>query len=368
MSEDLPRALEPFVAFSGLLRANAFAVSPEQTQTFIQAVGLLGPRGVTDIYRAALATLGPPPERRDEFDALFRLTFLGQSLSGNAADSDEEVQAYDERDGEMEPPEADEINESGGEATGTEVLTLRQFRDADENEVLRRFRRVAPSRIPRRMTHRRSASRSGDRWNMRRLLRDAVKRDGEVMHLPQLARKTRQRRILLLIDVSGSMKTQTETHMRFAHALAAVSDHIEIFTLGTRLTRVTRALRLRNQDQALMQAANLVADWDGGTRLGDALSVFLSVPRFAGFARGALTVILSDGLERGEHSRMTDAVEQLSRRAWRILWLTPLAAGADYVPQTAALVSILPHVDRIGSGATTERLCSEIIEFSRLAA
>ncbi|MDB5525513.1 MAG: hypothetical protein JWM58_3276 [Rhizobium sp.] len=368
MSDHLPRALQPFVEFSGLLRANGFFVSPEQTQTFIEAVGLLGPRSITDIYRAGLATLGPPPERRDEFDALFRLMFLGQSLSGDVGASDEEVQAYDERDGEMEPPEADEINESGGEATGTEVLTLRQFREADESEILRRFRRSAPSRIPRRMTHRRSASKTGDRWNIRKLLRDAVKRDGEVMRLPQLSRRTRQRRILLLIDVSGSMKVQTESHMRFAHALADVSDHIEIFTLGTRLTRVTRALRMKNQDQALAQTANLVADWDGGTRLGDALNAFLSVPRFAGFARGALTVILSDGLERGDPTRMTESVLHLSRRSWRILWLTPLASDANYMPQTAALLSILPHIDRIGSGASTSALCSEILEFAKAAA
>jgi uncharacterized protein len=97
--------------------------------------------------------------------------------------------------------------------------------------------------------------------------------------------------------------------LRFAHAMARVSDRIEIFTVGTRLTRVTRAMRLINRDQALEAAAGAVADWDGGTRIGDALHAFLSVPRFASFARGALVLIVSDGLERGDHTTMTKAVE-----------------------------------------------------------
>ncbi|MGH6762712.1 MAG: vWA domain-containing protein [Phyllobacterium sp.] len=367
--ELLPRAARPFVEFSTLLRANGFLVSPEQTQTFIQAVGLLGPNTVADIHKAGLATLAPPPERREEFDASFRLLFLGQSIAAGAnVDEEEELRAYDERDGEMDPPEAEEINESGEEATGAETLSLRQFADVDESEVLRRFRRLAPSHMPRRKTYRRAAKKAGDCWNMRKLLRDAVKRDGEVMRLPKLARKTRQRRILLLVDVSGSMKLHTETYMRFAHTLASISDHIEIFTLGTRLTRVTRALRHRNGDQALAVASTLVVDWDGGTRLGDALAAFLSVPRFAGFARGALVVVLSDGLERGDHTEMTSAVDRLSRRSWRIVWLTPLAGNAGYTPQTEALQSILPYIDRLGNGATTERLCHELIGIARIAA
>ena len=141
--------------------------------------------------------------------------------------------------------------------------------------------------------------------------------------------------MLLLIDVSGSMKNQTDLYLRFAHALARSIGRLEVFTLGTRLTRITRALRRRNRDQALALASTLVADWDGGTRLGDALQAFLSVPRFVGFARGALCVVLSDGLERGAHAAMTDGVARLSRNAWPILWLSPLAGEDGYAVETA---------------------------------
>ncbi len=368
LAESLPRAAWPFVRFATLLRANGFAVAPEQTQAFIAAVGLLGPRSMVDIHRAAVPTLAPPPERRDEFDALFRLLFHGQSLvapSGTDSDDEDDLQAFDARAGEMEPPEAGEEDESGGEATAIERLTLRRFRDEDPRETLRRFSRAAPSALPRQKSYRRRASRTGDRWNMRRLLRDAVKRDGEVLSLPKLARKTRQRRILLLIDVSGSMKAQTEDAMSLAHVLARAAERVEIFTLGTRLTRVTRALRHRRRAQALSLAATLVSDWDGGTRLGDALAAFLGIPRFAATARGSLIVVLSDGLERGDPQALMDSMESLSRLAWRIAWLTPLKADPKYRPETAALGAVLPFVDRFGNGSGLRPLCDEILSLSR---
>ena len=92
----------------------------------------------------------------------------------------------------------------------------------------------------------------------------------------------------------------------------------------------------------------LVSDWDGGTRIGDALQAFLAVPRFAGYARGAVVLILSDGLERGDPKAMTDAVKRLAARAWHLSWMTPLAADPGYRPETAALKSILPHDRRAG--------------------
>src|SRR4030095_11714604 len=146
--------------------------------------------------------------------------------------------------------------------------------------------------------------------------------------------------VLLLIDVSGSMKGRTDDNMKLAHALLHASRNVEVFTFGTRLTRVTRALRLKRREQALSAPAHLVSDWDGGTRIGDALQAFLAAPRFGSYARGAVVVILSDGLERGDPSALRDAVAKLSRRAWRLSWLTPLAAGPRFQPQHGAAVRV----------------------------
>jgi uncharacterized protein with von Willebrand factor type A (vWA) domain len=365
----LPRPLLPFVAFATLLRANGFAVAPEQTQTFIAATGLLGPRSIEDIHRAARATLAPPPERFDDFDALFRLAFLGQTLAApTTGETDDEVEAFDDRDGGDAPPETEEAAESGGEPSGAERLFARAFAGISEVEALRRFRRAAPGALPRRRSRRLMSTKGRGQPDLRRALRDAVKRDGEILRLPVRARRERRRRVLLLIDVSGSMKERTDGHLRFAHALTRAADRVEIFTLGTRLTRVTRALRRRDPAQALDLAATLVADWDGGTRLGDALQAFLAVPRFSGFARGALVVVLSDGLERGDPAAMIDAVERLSRLAWGLLWLSPLAGAAGFAVETAALKAALPHLDRLGDGSTADRLCAEVLGFQRRAA
>lgn len=368
MSQSLPRPLRPFLEFATLLRANEFSIAPEQTQTFIAGVGLLGPRSIEDIHRAALATLGPPPERREDFDALFRLAFLGQTIAapvpGEPEDEDE-LQAFDDRDGGQPPPEPDEEEISGGAPSGAERLFTRSFSGLAENEALRRFRRQAPNALPRRKARRLVASHGKGRPDLRRALRQAVQRDGELVSIPTRTRSLRRRRVLLLIDVSGSMKDHTDGYLRFAHALSMASDRLEVFTLGTRLTRITRALRRRSREQALALATTLVADWDGGTRLGDALHAFLSVPRFSGFSRGSLVVVLSDGLERGDHAAMTEAVRKLSLLSWAILWLNPLADGADYIPETGALKSILPFIDRLGGGSNAQRLCAEVLGFSK---
>ena len=192
-----------------------------------------------------------------------------------------------------------------------------------------------------------------------------IRRDGEISRLPTRRRRARQRRVLMLVDVSGSMKEGTEGVLRLAHALVQGGERVECFTLGTRLTRVTRALRHRNRDQALMLASGLVADWDGGTRLGEALAVFLSVPRFAAHARGALVIVVSDGLERGGPEAIEAAMGKLRALAWSVLWLSPLAADPAYRPETGGMKAILPMLDRLGDGSAPQAIAAEILGFSK---
>jgi len=366
MRPALPDAAAPFVAFATLLRANGFAAAPEQTTAFLAAITLLGPRNLDHIRRAAHATLAPPPERREEFDALFDAHFLGAvELGRETAEPDpDDMRVQEDRPGGLEPVASDDINEAGQAATAAEALSLRRFGPADEIDTLRRFQRALPERLPQRRGYRHIAARRGPGLDLRRAMREAVRNDGEIFRLPRLNRRPRRRPILLVIDVSGSMKARTDAHLRFAHALVLAADRIEVFTIGTRLTRVTRALQLRNREQALATASGLVSDWDGGTRIGDALQAFLAVPRFAGTARGAVVLILSDGLERGDPKAMTDAVKRLAARAWHLSWMTPLAADPGYRPETAALKSILPHLDALADAGSTERLCHHVLNLA----
>jgi uncharacterized protein len=364
MTAPLPAAARPFLAFPALLRAHGFAIAPEQTTTFMAGTTLLGPRSIDDIRLAARATLAPPPERLAEFEALFSSFFEGRALAAPAAideESAEETRVRDEGGSVLEPPEADQAHQAGEAATAAEILSARRFAPLGEDQLLLRLAREAPARLPQRRVRRRRVARAGDRIALRRALRLAVRHDGEVMQLPRLRRRTALRPVLLLIDVSGSMNTRNDDHLRLAHTLATTLPRIEIFTLGTRLTRITRALRLKQRDQALATASAMVADWDGGTRIGDALQAFLAVPRFAGFARGAYALILSDGLERGEPEAMVDAVRRLSRLAWRLDWLTPLAADPAFRPQTAGLAGSLPHIDRLADGSSIQSIARHVL-------
>ena len=358
----LPRAVRVFISFVALLRANGFAVAPEQTTAFLAAIELLGPRSLEHIRKAGLATLAPPPERRATYDRLFDLHFRGSEAIERADGEDEEVvRLQEEGRGEDEPPLADEANESGLAAARAEALVERRFARDTTSDALRRLSREAAARLPRRRGHRRRRARRGPFADLRRTLRESVRNDGEVLRLGRLRRRTRPRRILLLIDVSGSMKARTEENMKLAHALSQAARNVEIFTFGTRLTRVTRALRLKRREQALNAAAHLVSDWDGGTRIGDALQAFLAVPRFGGYARGAAVVIISDGLERGDPAALRDAVAKLSRRAWRVSWLTPLATAPGFRPQTEALIAIRRFVDDLVDGGSSAAVVSHLL-------
>ena len=363
----LPQAARVFVSFVALLRANGFAVAPEQTTMFLTAIELLGPRDLGDIRQAALATLAPPPERRATFDRLFDLHFRGSEAitRDDDGEDDETVRLQEEGRGDEEPLLSDDANESGLTATRTEALVERRFAQLSSTDALRRLTREAPRRLPRRRGHRRRQARRGPFADLRRTLRDSVRSDGEVLRLRHLKRRQRPRKFLLLIDVSGSMKSRTEENMKLAHALVQAAPNVEVFTFGTRLTRVTRALRMKRREQALNAAAHLVSDWDGGTRIGDALQAFLAVPRFGGYARGAAVIVVSDGLERGAPEALRDAVAKLSRRAWRLSWLTPLAAGPGFQPQTEALIAIRRFVDDLVDGGSTAAIVSHVLSLGQ---
>ncbi len=360
----LPRALAPFLAFAAALRASGFPASPEQTESLVAAVGLLGPRSLGDIRRAAHAVFGPGPERRAGFDEVFDAVFLGRAIAAPAFGEPEEMpRAFDSAGLDL-MPEAFEEDPSGADATAAERLFARELAAGDEDAMLRAFARAVPAALPRRRSRRTTPGR-GRLVDARRTFREMLRRDGEVSRLPTRRRHSRQRRVLMLVDVSGSMKAGTDGALGLAHALVQAGEQVEAFTVGTRLTRVTRALRHRNRAQALALAAGLVADWDGGTRLGEALSVFLSVPRFASFARGALVIVVSDGLERGGPEALVAAMAKMRALAWSVLWLSPLAADPAYRPETGAMQAILPMLDRLGDGSAPPALAREILSFSK---
>jgi len=363
----IPRALQPLLTLSQQLREHGFAVSPDQTIGFIAAVGVVGPRHIHDIRHAAIALFAITPERLFEFDAIFQSLFFDLTIAAEAKGSSDEVDAFEPVDGEQSVDVQDSESDAGFEAVDAENLRSREFSGSTVDQALLNFERKAKERLPSRRSYRWELQNRGEKIDLRRTLKTAAKYDGEVIDLMCMRRKKRQRKILLLIDVSGSMKERSDSSLRFAHSLLRVAANAEVFTLGTRLTRVTTALSVDDTDLALMRVSQLVADLDGGTRIGGALKAFLSVPRYSGFARGAAVVVLSDGLERGEPDEMVAATRQLSRLSWKLSWLTPLAVDSEYTPETEALKQVLPFLNQLADGHSTEAMCKHVLALARTA-
>ncbi len=162
---------------------------------------------------------------------------------------------------------------------------------------------------------------------------------------------------MILADISGSMAPYADPILRFAHAAIRRNPaYTEAFTLGTRLTRVTRELRLRDPEKALRAAGNAIPDWSGGTQLGEMLRAFLDRWGQRGTARRAIVVIFSDGWERGDSSLLGEQMARLRRLAHRVVWLNPHRGKEGFAPATAGMTAALPHCDDFLAGHTLDAL------------
>lgn len=366
-SSILPKECAPFMEFVRVLRANGFSVAPEQATSFLSAVSLLGPRGMEQIRQGAIATLAPSPERQGAFDALFRAVFYGDAALAAAGNEEDEETRIRDAGGKDERREIELKQEKGGAiSSGAEQLSARDFATADQS-ALHGFRRALPRSLPLRRSFRHLRTTSGGTIDLRRSMREIVQGDGDLPSPELRKRQVVPRRLVMLIDISGSMKEHTEDYLLLAHQVMQAAGNAEVFTVGTRLTRITRPLRIRDRERALRLSSDAVADWDGGTRIGPALLAFLSVPRFAALSRGAAIVLLSDGLERGDHVALETAMRRLSARAFRMSLATPLAADPRFWPETAALKAILPHLDDLVDGSSISALTEFMLSLGRPA-
>jgi uncharacterized protein with von Willebrand factor type A (vWA) domain len=245
-------------------------------------------------------------------------------------------------------------------ASATEVLRHRDIAAMDAREKARLaalFATLRP-RAPRRTANRWGSWHRGelDAAHTLRLMR---RRMGEPGQVAWRRRRDRARRVVLLIDVSGSMNPYADALLRLAHTFAHTPPRtgvatrprdVEVFTIGTRLTHVTRAMRIRDPEQAIIAAGRTVPDWSGGTRLGETLKVFLDRWGQRGTARGAVVVVVSDGWERGDATLLAEQMQRLHRLAHRVVWMNPHRGKAGYEPVQQGIMAALPYVDDFVAG------------------
>jgi uncharacterized protein len=241
-------------------------------------------------------------------------------------------------------------------AAWSDVELLREKDFADYSEAERALARVIVRRIasrgPRRRSRRmRTSRRRSHRPDPRATLRASLRHAGEPFERRWQMPTERHRPLVLVCDISGSMEPYARMLLQYAHACVAGRHRCEAFAFGTRLTRITAELRRRDPDLALRRAADAVADWSGGTRIGDALAE-LNRTHGSRLGRGAVVVILSDGWDRGDPELLGREIARLSRCAHRLVWLNPLKASPDYEPLTRGMVAALPYVDDFVAGNT----------------
>ncbi len=193
---------------------------------------------------------------------------------------------------------------------------------------------------------------------MRQIARESMRNHGEPVRLSRRRRKDKPRRLVLLLDVSGSMADYSRNLLQFAHSVRRGGRSVEVFCFGTSLTRITATIRHRDPDEALRRAGEEVVDWAGGTQIGASLNDFVRRYGRRGIARGAIVVICSDGLDRGDPALLDSALERLGRLAYRIVWMNPMKGedDAEYVAASLGMSVALPHIDLVWSGHSLESL------------
>ncbi len=346
------------VSFGRALRAEKIAVGSGDILTYCEAMVPLDPTDLVDLYWAGRTSL---ITRRDDipiYDEVFRSFFLGAS---NPVQELLQIRAQSDSEGEtaFEIPATDPGDEEPEEtllglmASNVETLRHKAFAACtqEELEALRRIMARIRLTPPKRRTRRTKTAYSGRRPDLRRTVRESMRTHGEMVELYWRQRRVRLRPLILILDISGSMADYSRCLLQFAYSAKRAAQKVEVFCFGTRLTCVTKPLQTRSPDDALAQAAKLVVDWEGGTRIGDSLDAFVRNWGRRGMCRGAVVVICSDGLDRGDPEVLAKAMERLARLCHHIVWMNPHKRdNPNYRPQTLGMMVAQPHIDVLLSG------------------
>lgn len=365
VAEPIDKSQAVLTGFVDAVSAEIAPVLPARRADFLRAVTVSPLRELTDLYWITRLTLVTDVAQIPTFDALFQNWFgSGWQEFEAVPDEDEpESEAEQPQPGESQASTPEEVSEGTGEAASIDELLSHRLVAAandEQREIWSRTMRTAQRVLPRGRGRRRVRDPHGGEIAVRDVLAEAQRMGGEIVRLRYRTRPPRQRRVLLLLDISGSLKSHSPDFLRFAHALVHGGERADVFTFGTRLTRITPALRHPDVDAAVASLSEVIADFDGGTRIGEAFATFLGNSRYLSLARGALVMVLSDGLELGHPAQMVETTERLARLAHRLIWLTPLAGDRDYRPATRGMVGILGSLDRLGNADSARLLLREL--------
>ncbi len=350
--------VENVLSFAQLLRRAGLPVSTGQVTDFVRALRLIDIGQRSQVYHAARGFLVSRHEHLRLFETLFNTFWSTHAESlgttpqkaPRAPRHEQEHQpvlvTYMARKAQPSDPEVD-VADKSGTYSALEVLQRKDFSEMtpEELDAVKRLIQEMHWQACLRKSRRRVASLNGDTLHMRRVIASSVQHGGVPLALAWQSRKIKQRPIVLIADISGSMEKYSRLVVQFFYSMSHSLKNVECFAFGTRLTRITAQLKLKNIDRAVNAAAREVVDWSGGTRIGDSLSAFSRQWSRRVLRRGAILMIVSDGWECGDVENLRAQMRYLQLRCHRLIWLNPLMGKVSYQPLIEGMAAALPYID-----------------------
>jgi uncharacterized protein with von Willebrand factor type A (vWA) domain len=351
------------INFCRLLREREMLVTPSEVIDAIKTADAVDLSDRQEFKTALRSVLTAKPEDIPIHDATFDEFWRGRLPDRMEERGDEGVATQDDQaEGEELPQpqvaEGDEADADEDEEgldmplySPVEVLATRDFSTfvPDEMQDIARAIMMVARRLATRESRRYRSTRRGHAVDLRRTMRRNIKYGGTVVELARKKRKIRKPRIVLICDVSRSMDTYSKFLLQFIYALQNTLGRVESFVFSTRLTRVTEYFRTNDIYTALDRITREVPDWSGGTRIGESLRTFNAEWALRTVNKHTIVLIMSDGLDTGDASVLEHEMEQIQKRAARVIWLNPLLGNDDYRPLARGMSAALPHVNLFAS-------------------
>jgi uncharacterized protein with von Willebrand factor type A (vWA) domain len=350
-----PHAVVRHVVFFGrVLREGGLEVGPRRIADALRGLDAVDLGRQEDVYWTLRQSLVARREDLELFDRAFEAWFLRVANRRLPRDAEPPRRPGQRRKGAAPGPgpELDGGELEVGAWSRDELLRTRDFAVMTPAEFARArllIRQIAVAR-PRRRTHRLRPDRRGRTLDVRALVRASLATGGDPVTRTYRSRSQAPRKLVLLLDISGSMEAYSRALLLYLHAARGSGRGVETFAFGTRLSRLTPELGARDPDAALAAAAERVVDWAGGTRIGESLKSYNDEWGRRALTRGAVVVILSDGCERGSPDLVAVEMARLARQAFAVVWVNPLKGHPDYEPLAGGMRAAYAHVDRLVSG------------------
>lgn len=371
--------VDTLVRFGRELRAAGLGVSVAQLEALARSFEWLDPLSRSDVYHAAKATLLTRHEDLSSFDRVFEAFWVGREATARAPGK----MPLAPRHRRDERPALATLLAQRARAADPEIEVADRSHSASDDELLRRkdFALMSPAELEAvrrllgvrrwdfatRVTRRKVSGRKGTELDLARVPARAARSGGVVLRLPLRREKIKQRPLVVLADVSGSMELYTRVLLQFFHALRQQLRCVESFAFATRLTRITRELALEDVDGALEEVSASVLDLASGTRIGDCLHTFNTVWARRVLGRGAVVLVVSDGWERGSAEVLQKEMRILRERCYRLVWLNPRLGRASYEPRVAGMAAALHHVDDFLACHNLQSLSAVALHLTRLS-